>query len=155
MVGFQNIQSKSGKNVAWMIKILHKIRHVALCNLTYHTEISPVSCQIVLTQNLLMQRIAAKLVPHLWSISRSKTTRTSAGTAGKAPEKPTIPSVHHPLLKLKLALGWEEIRSIHQHSTTMEGYICPETLPRACIYHCQHNSNNLSMNIMCIGFFLY
>jgi hypothetical protein len=35
----------------------------------------------------------------------------------------------------------------------MEGYIFPETLQRSCIYHCQHNSNNLNMNITCIGFF--
>ena len=48
-----------------MIELLHKIRHVALCDLTYHTEISLVSCQIVLTQNLRMQRIAGKLVLHI------------------------------------------------------------------------------------------
>jgi len=88
-----------------MIKLLHKIRHVALCDLTYHTEISLGSFQIALAQNLRMERITGKLVPHLWSISRSRITRTSAGTEGKAPEKSTIPSVQHPFLKLKLALG--------------------------------------------------
>ena len=110
---FRTFTNKSGKNVTWMITILHKIRHVALCDLTYHTELSLVSCQIVLTQNLRMRRIAGKVVPRLWSISRSRITRTRAGTAGKAPQKATVPSVHHPFLKLKLALGWEAIRSVH------------------------------------------